>query len=63
MPRVRSRLSYYLCRNVENYGNSLACALAPHRFGGWADAVEWSGRRKRGQAAIASVARRRTVSG
>lgn len=26
---------YYLCRNLENYGNSLSCAQAPHLFGGW----------------------------
>lgn len=28
---------YYLCRNVENYGNSLTSALAPHLFGGWSE--------------------------
>ena len=28
---------YYLCRNLENYGNSLSCAEAPHLFGGWAE--------------------------
>ena len=28
---------YYLCRNLENYGNSLTCSLAPHLFGGWAE--------------------------
>ena len=27
---------YYLCRNLENYGNSLTSADAPHLFGGWA---------------------------
>jgi threonine dehydrogenase-like Zn-dependent dehydrogenase len=26
---------YFLCRNLENYGNSLTCAQAPHLFGGW----------------------------
>ena len=26
---------YYLCRRLENYGNSLTCAAAPHLFGGW----------------------------
>jgi L-iditol 2-dehydrogenase len=28
---------YYLCRNLENYGNSLTSAEAPHLFGGWAE--------------------------
>jgi threonine dehydrogenase-like Zn-dependent dehydrogenase len=28
---------YYLCRYVENYGNSLTSALAPHLFGGWSE--------------------------
>jgi threonine dehydrogenase-like Zn-dependent dehydrogenase len=28
---------YYLCRNPENYGNSLSCAEPPHLFGGWAE--------------------------
>jgi len=28
---------YYLCRNVENYGNSLTSDLAPHLFGGWSE--------------------------
>src|SRR4051812_19996876 len=28
---------YYLCRNIENYGNSLTSEDAPHLFGGWAD--------------------------
>jgi len=28
---------YYLCRNLENYGNSLTCADAPHLFGGWSE--------------------------
>lgn len=28
---------YYLCRNLENYGNSLTCSGAPHLFGGWSE--------------------------
>jgi L-iditol 2-dehydrogenase len=28
---------YYFCRNLENYGNSLSCAVPPHLFGGWAE--------------------------
>lgn len=28
---------YYLCRNLENYGNSLSCAEEPHLFGGWSE--------------------------
>jgi L-iditol 2-dehydrogenase len=28
---------YYLCRNLENYGNSLSSAEPPHLFGGWAE--------------------------
>ena len=28
---------YYLCRRLENYGNSLSCAEPPHLFGGWAE--------------------------
>ncbi len=28
---------YYFCRRLENYGNSLTCAEAPHLFGGWAE--------------------------
>jgi threonine dehydrogenase-like Zn-dependent dehydrogenase len=28
---------YYLCRNLENYGNSLSCAQPPHLFGGWSE--------------------------
>lgn len=28
---------YYLCRNLENYGNSLTATEAPHLFGGWSD--------------------------
>jgi len=26
---------YYLCRHLENYGNSLTCENPPHLFGGW----------------------------
>jgi threonine dehydrogenase-like Zn-dependent dehydrogenase len=28
---------YFLCRHLENYGNSLSSADAPHLFGGWAE--------------------------
>ena len=28
---------YYLCRYLENYGNSLSCTEPPHLFGGWAE--------------------------
>ncbi len=28
---------YYLCRALENYGNSLTCAEPPHLFGGWSE--------------------------
>ena len=28
---------YYLCRRLENYGNSLTSDRAPHLFGGWAE--------------------------
>jgi L-iditol 2-dehydrogenase len=28
---------YYLCRRLENYGNSLTSSAAPHLFGGWSD--------------------------
>src|SRR3954471_6874998 len=30
------RFPYYLCRRLENYGNSLSSSEAPHLFGGWA---------------------------
>lgn len=30
---------YYLCRNLENYGNSMSSVRAPHLFGGWADYI------------------------
>jgi threonine dehydrogenase-like Zn-dependent dehydrogenase len=28
---------YYFCTSLENYGNSLTAAKAPHLFGGWAE--------------------------
>lgn len=28
---------YYFCRRLENYGNSLSSASAPHLFGGWSE--------------------------
>jgi threonine dehydrogenase-like Zn-dependent dehydrogenase len=28
---------YYLCRRLENYGNSLSSAPPPHLFGGWSE--------------------------
>lgn len=28
---------YHLCRQLENYGNSLSCAEPPHLFGGWSE--------------------------
>ncbi len=33
----RGDFPYYFCRNLENYGNSLTSAEAPHLFGGWAE--------------------------
>jgi L-iditol 2-dehydrogenase len=30
---------YYLCRALENYGNSLTCAEPPHLFGGWSEVL------------------------
>jgi threonine dehydrogenase-like Zn-dependent dehydrogenase len=30
---------YYLCRSLENYGNSLSSANAPHLFGGWSQCL------------------------
>jgi len=33
----REDYPYYFCRRLENYGNSLTCAEAPHLFGGWAE--------------------------
>ncbi len=32
----RGDFPYYFCRRLENYGNSLTSAEAPHLFGGWA---------------------------
>ena len=28
---------YYMCEELEDYGNSLNCAHAPHLFGGWSE--------------------------
>jgi threonine dehydrogenase-like Zn-dependent dehydrogenase len=28
---------YYLCRAMEDYGNSLSCARPPHLYGGWGE--------------------------
>src|ERR1700682_2714389 len=28
---------YYFCENLQDYGNSLHCGMAPHLFGGWAE--------------------------
>lgn len=33
----RDDFPYYFCRRLENYGNSLTAATAPHLFGGWAE--------------------------
>jgi L-iditol 2-dehydrogenase len=33
----RNGYPYYLCDHLENYGNSLNCARAPHLFGGWSE--------------------------
>ncbi|HEY7198306.1 MAG TPA: zinc-binding dehydrogenase [Gaiellaceae bacterium] len=33
----RRGFPYYLCRHVEDYGNSLTSAHPPHLFGGWAE--------------------------
>lgn len=33
----RRGFPYYLCRNLDNYGNSLTCANDPHLFGGWSE--------------------------
>lgn len=29
--------TYYFCRRIENYGNSLTSTAAPHLFGGWSE--------------------------
>ena len=33
----RDDFPYYFCRRLQNYGNSLSSAEAPHLFGGWAE--------------------------
>ncbi len=33
----RNDYPYYMCENLQDYGNSLHCGLAPHLFGGWAE--------------------------
>jgi threonine dehydrogenase-like Zn-dependent dehydrogenase len=33
----RNGYPYYFCERMEDYGNSLHCAPAPHLFGGWAE--------------------------
>lgn len=33
----RNDQPYYLCRNLDDYGNSLTCQAPPFLFGGWAD--------------------------
>jgi threonine dehydrogenase-like Zn-dependent dehydrogenase len=33
----QSGLPYYMCEQLEDYGNSLNCARAPHLFGGWSE--------------------------
>ncbi len=33
----RNGLPYYLCRELEDYGNSLDCGRPPHLLGGWAE--------------------------
>jgi L-iditol 2-dehydrogenase len=33
----RNGFPYYFCEHLEDYGNSLHCAPAPHLFGGWAE--------------------------
>ena len=35
--RCQGDFPYYLCRNLENYGNSMTCAEPPHLFGGWSE--------------------------
>lgn len=36
-PTCRRQDPYYLCRRLENYGNSLTSAQPPHLFGGWSE--------------------------
>jgi threonine dehydrogenase-like Zn-dependent dehydrogenase len=31
------RFPYYLCRELDDYGNSLSCSEPPHLFGGWSE--------------------------
>src|SRR5262252_549588 len=33
----RNGYPYYMCENMEDYGNSLHCGQAPHLFGGWSE--------------------------
>ncbi|MFV0308176.1 MAG: zinc-binding dehydrogenase [Desertimonas sp.] len=33
----REDVPYYFCRRLQNYGNSLTAAAAPHLFGGWSE--------------------------
>jgi threonine dehydrogenase-like Zn-dependent dehydrogenase len=33
----RNDQAYYLCRDLDDYGNSLNCTRPPYLFGGWAD--------------------------
>jgi len=33
----RNGQPYYMCERLEDYGNSLNCAAAPHLFGGWSE--------------------------
>ena len=33
----RNNYPYYMCENLQDYGNSLHCGQPPHLFGGWAE--------------------------
>jgi L-iditol 2-dehydrogenase len=35
----RNNYPYYLCSQMEDYGNSLHCGRPPHLFGGWAEFI------------------------
>ncbi len=35
----RNNYPYYLCAQMEDYGNSLHCGRPPHLFGGWAEYI------------------------
>jgi threonine dehydrogenase-like Zn-dependent dehydrogenase len=35
----RNNYPYYLCTQMEDYGNSLHCGQPPHLFGGWAEYI------------------------